>query len=239
MRRVPTGVKGLDEMLGGGLPRGRIILLCGGPGTGKTIFSLQFLVEAAKRGEPGVYVTLEEPLGFIREYAAAFGWDLRREEEDNLIRLLDLYIVSYGEGSLEVRRRETETPVLSVINAIISAVREIKAQHIVVDPITSISIHEQNEGVRRLRIAEIFNRLRKTGCTSLITMETSAPTRFYVEEFLADGIIRLEKSIHEFNLIKTVRIEKMRGLSYDEQPRRYTIDPKAGFTVYSTEPVRV
>ncbi len=238
MLRVPTGIRGLDEMLGGGFPKGRVILLCGGPGTGKTIFSLQFLANAAKRGEPGVYVTLEEPLRFIREYAESFGWDLRREEVRGRIKLLDLYMVSYG-GSIEVRRRETGEPVLSVVNAIIDAAREIRASHVVIDPITSISIHEQNEGVRRLKIAELFGRLRRLGVTSLITLETSGPRTFSVEEFLADGVIRLEKTIYEFNLVKTIRIEKMRGLGYDEQPRRYTIEPQTGFIVYSTEPVRV
>jgi len=75
MKRVSTGIVGLDEMLGGGFPQERVILVRGGPGSGKTIFSLQFIVEGVKRGERGIYVTLEEPLNsrarevnYIRPY---------------------------------------------------------------------------------------------------------------------------------------------------------------------------
>lgn len=109
--KVSTGVKGLDEMLDGGFPKGRVILLCGGPGTGKTIFSLQFLASAAEKGKPGVYVTLEEPLDLIRESVEAFSWNLKEKETNNLLRLLDFYTVPYGD-SFELRNRNDEEPIL-------------------------------------------------------------------------------------------------------------------------------
>lgn len=109
----------------------------------------------------------------------------------------------------------------------------------VIDPLTSITIQEQRAGLKRHRIAELFSKLRSIGCTCILTSEmTSADGEFYMEEFLSDGVIRLDKTIHNFNLIKTIRIEKMRGVQYDEQPRRYDI-AKEGMIIYSTESVTV
>ncbi len=238
MIRVSTGVEGLDEMLGGGFPKRRVVLLCGGPGAGKTIFCLQFLSAAAERGEPGVYVTLEEPMSFIMENIDAFGWNLKEKESSNRVRLLNLYTVPYVGGS-ELRDRESKGPTLSFIREVISAVETIDAEHVVIDPLTSIAIHEQREALKRYKISELFTELRKIGCTSIFTSEiTSSNNEFYMEEFLADGVIRLDKTIQNFNLMKTIRIEKMRGVKFDEQPRRYVIDER-GFTVYHTERVRV
>lgn len=238
MIRVSTGAKGLDEMLNGGFPKRRVILLCGGPGTGKTIFCLQFLAAAAERDEPGVYVTLEEPVDFILENVDAFGWNLREKEKSNCLRLLNFYTVPYVGGS-ELRDRESRGPTLSLIREVVSAVEAIGAEHIVIDPLTSIAIHEQKDAVKRYKIAELFGELRKIGCTSIFTSEIASTNgQFYMEEFIADGVIRLDKAIQNFNLVKTIRIEKMRGVKYDEQPRRYVIDER-GFTVYHTERIRV
>ncbi|MDQ1280440.1 MAG: hypothetical protein QG670_1703 [Thermoproteota archaeon] len=239
MIKISTGVEGLDEMLGGGFPRGRVYLVSGGPGTGKTIFSLQYLMAAVERGEPGIYVTLEEPLSFIRENVDSFGWDLKQKELSKRLKLLDFYAVTFGEESFETKGRDSSEPSFSIIREVVNAVKAVRAEHVVIDPLTSIVIHEQRAGVKRYKIGEIFSELRKIGCTALFTSEiTSSEGEFYMEEFLADGVIRLNKTIQDFDLIKTIRIEKMRGIKYDEQPRRYIIDER-GFSVYHTEPVRV
>jgi circadian clock protein KaiC len=237
--KVSTGVKGLDEMLEGGFPRGRIILVCGGPGAGKTILALQFLAAAAERGEPSIYVSLEEPTSLIRQNIENFGWNIKGKEESGLLRLMDFCTIPY-ESFIQFKMRNTEeNNILSFIDKLEETVKEIDAKNIVIDPITSLTIHVQKAGVKRYRIAELFSRLRKTGCTSLVTSE-SVPSagEYYIEHFLADGVIILEKTVLNFNLLKVIRIEKMRGMAYDEQPRRYTID-RRGFVVYSTEPIRL
>jgi KaiC/GvpD/RAD55 family RecA-like ATPase len=239
MIKVSTGVKGLDEMLEGGFPKGRIILVCGGPGAGKTMLAIQFLMAAVERGEPSVYASLEEPLSLIRQNVEDFGWDIKAKEDSGLLRLMDFCAIPY-ESFIQFKTRNSgENNILSVIDELEKAAKEMDAKNIVVDPITSITIHEQKAGMKRYRIAELFNRLRKTGCTSLVISE-SVPSagEYYIEHFLADGVIILEKTVLNFNLLKTMRIEKMRGMAYDEQPRRYAID-KRGFVVYSTEPVRL
>lgn len=226
-------------MLGGGFPEGRTILVCGGPGTGKTILSLQYLVETVNREESGVYVTLEEPLKLIKQNVAAFGWDLEDSEKAGLLRTLDLRVDQYGEGVSEpmVRRRGKRRT--SITGELVNAVHKIGAKHVVVDPITSIVVHEQRSGMKRAVIGQLFNSLRKLDCTSVLTTEITTGTGdFYMEEFLADGVIHLSKDILNYKLIKTIRIEKMRGIDYDEEPRRYTITPK-GFQVLHTEPVLV
>lgn len=237
MIKVSTGINGLDEMLEGGFPKGRIILLCGGPGTGKTVFSLQFLALAAEKGKPGIYATLEEPMNLIRENTEAFHWNLNEKEKNNRLKLMD-FTAPYKDSS-DVKHKQDEEQALPIINEITKTVETIKAENVAIDPITTIAIQEQRANLKRQRISELFNMLRSIGCTSIFTSEmTPSSGEFYMEEFLADGVIRLEKTFQNYDLIKIIRIEKMRGVKYDEQPRRYIIDEK-GFTVYNTEPVKV
>jgi len=238
MRKVPTGVQGLDEMLGGGFPEGRVILLCGGPGSGKTILSLQYLTANVARGERGFYVSLEEPLDLVKQNVASFNWNLEELDRKGSLRSLDLHVVSYGEGSWSMNKgRMREDDGLQVIKEISKELNE-SVKHFVLDPITSITIHQAQAGQKRYMIGRLIGSLRKIGCTSIFTME-AVPTYsdFYLEEFLADGVIILEKSIDEnYRLIRTLRIEKMRGIEHDDQPRRYEITHK-GIIVYHTEPV--
>ncbi len=236
MKLISTGVKGLDEMLRGGFPEGRIVLVTGGPGTGKTILSLQYLMAAIDRGEPGVYLSLEEPMDSIKENSSVLGWDLDRFEKSGLLRTLDLYMVPQG-GGFDSGRREDDA-YASVERDIINSARAIGARHIVVDPITSIVVQELRAGRKRYVIGQLFETLRSLGCTAVLTAEAQREGDFYMEQFLADGVILLNKDILEYKLVKTLRIEKMRGMDYDEQPRRYTVTDR-GFQVFNTEQVLI
>src|SRR3989304_4588818 len=89
MTRVSTGITGLDEMLGGGYLENRIILVRGGPGSGKTSFSIQFIAEEAKKGVRGIYVTLEEPLNLIKANMASFGLNLEDLEKKGVLKMID------------------------------------------------------------------------------------------------------------------------------------------------------
>ena len=237
--RLGTGVTGLDEMLGGGIPEKTIMLVCGGPGVGKTIMTLQYMMAAVKRGEPVVYVSLEEPMEKKIKNASAFGWDIKKAEEEDMIETLDIYMVPQGQGIVEPIDRRRGKIQFSIENEIEIAVKRIGAKHIIIDPVTSILIHESRSGKKRFLIGQLFDTIRSLGCSALITSEgLPAENDFYMELFLSDGVLLLGKDLLDYKMIKTIRIDKIRGIDFDDQPRRYVITTR-GFQVFNKEPVLV
>lgn len=239
VERQATGINGLDDMLGGGVPKNSITLLCGGPGVGKTILTLQYMMTAVARGEPCVYLSLEEPMNKKIENAKAFGWDIAKAEENDQIASLDIYMVPHSQGVVEPIDRRRGKIQFSIENEIETAVKRIGAKHIIIDPITSLLVHESRSGKKRHLIGQLFELVRKLNCTAVITSEgLPKENEFYMEQFLSDGVVLLGKDMREFNLIKTLRVDKMRGIDFDDQPRRFVITQR-GFQVFNTEPVLV
>jgi KaiC/GvpD/RAD55 family RecA-like ATPase len=128
---------------------------------------------------------------------------------------------------------------LFTIKTITDIARTSAAKWVFIDPLTSLVIHEPRSGRKRHIIGELFESLRKLGCSAIVTSEV-APQEggFYMEQFLSDGVILLQKDIREYQLIKTIRVDKMRGMQFDEQPRRYTITSR-GFQVFNAESVLI
>ena len=242
MERVETGIVGLDEMLGGGFLPNRIILVRGGPGSGKTTFALQFMVEGVKKRERGIYVTLEEPLNLIKTNMKLFGWDLQDLETKGALKTIDGSSLAYKPSSNRTYGNSgSRLLITQLANQIKQAVENFKAKRLAVDPITSAVIHQRFPTDKRDEIIELVKTLRNIECTSIITSEFSSPSgegEFYVEEYLADGVIILSKTLHNFKVIKTIRVEKMRGVQHDDQPRKYEIGDN-GFLAYHTEPVNI
>ena len=239
VKRVETGVSGLDEMLGGGIPEKSIILLCGGPGSGKTIMTLQYMMTAVTRGEPVVYVSLEEPMEKKIRNATAFGWDIAKAESEDMVETLDIYMVPHSQGVVEPIDRRKGKIQFSIENEIETAVKRIGAKHILIDPVTSILIHESRSGKKRFLIGQLFDTIRNLDCSAIITSEgLPSQNDFYMEQFLADGVFLLGKDLLDYTMIKTIRIDKMRGIDFDDQPRRYVITSR-GFQVFNTEPVLI
>ncbi len=237
--RILTGVTGIDDMLGGGIPEKGILLLCGGPGVGKTIFTLQYMMAAVERGEPCVYITLEEPMEKKTLNARAFGWDIEKAEAADMIATLDIYMVPHSQGVVEQIDRKRGKIQFSIEHEIEAAVKRIGAKHIIIDPLTSLLIHESRSGKKRHLIGQLFDSIRRMNCTAIVTSEgLPKVNEFYMEQFLSDGVVLLGKDMLEFKLIKTLRIDKMRGIDFDDQPRRYVITNR-GFQVFNTEPVLI
>ena len=236
--RISTGVPGLDEMLGGGFHQKRIVLVRGGPGSGKTTFCIQFIVDGAKNNEPGVYITLEEPADLIRENMSRFGWDIEDYEKREMLHIVDVSnLLSTDFGADTYRNSKLIMP--KVTDILKRVVTNFGAKRLAIDPITSAVIQQRYPTDKRFEISTLIRSLRQLNCTSLISSEFSSSTGegdFYVEEYLADGVIVLTKKLHNFKLIKTARIEKMRGIKHDDQPRRYEITNN-GLAIYHTEPV--
>ena len=162
-------------------------------------------------------------------------------EKKGALKLIDGSELVYKFGEEIKRGYEATRPVISQIaQQIVLEVEGFGAKRLAIDPITSAIIHQRFPTDKRLEILALIKALRKMNCTSLITSESSSPSNddFFVEEYLADGVIILAQTLHNFTIIKTVRIEKMRGTRHDDQPRKYEIGDK-GLIVYNTEPVIV
>jgi KaiC/GvpD/RAD55 family RecA-like ATPase len=227
---VPTGIKGLDELLGGGFPEGRCILLVGSPGAGKTTFALQYLYHGAMRGETGLYVTLDEPPDFIKRNVTSYNWDIDGMEKKGKLLFVD------ASGLRKTRTREdrfiskdeTELGELAdfpeLLKTITKLVEGESIQRIALDPVTSLMLRYDEELKKRRATIAFFDALADSGCTSLVTSELKTSLmdrRFQVEEFLSHGVVLLHTLFHQGNVVRAVQIEKMRGISHDTQIRPY------------------
>ncbi len=242
MKRVKTGVAGLDEMLGGeGLPSGRSILVCGGPGSGKTIFGVQFLYNGVTEyGENGLFVSLDESPAHLRENIAGFGWDIEALEKKKKFAIIDASPVRTESGEIEVgdlwigKRDFTLASLVEVINI---KAQEIDAKRIVVDPITSLIVQYPDVSERRSGIINLLEAMAGQETTNLITTElrtTALGRTIEPEEFLSQGVIVFHVFHEGRELVRAVQIEKMRGIAHDQQIRPYRICDE-GIVVYSKE----
>jgi len=233
--RIVTGIKGLDEVLNGGLPRGRTVLVVGSPGSGKTTFAVQFLVGGVRAGEAGLYVSLDEKPDRVKADLAAFGWNLDGLEHDGKLTFMDATELKRPGQRLSQRSVQADNPVALTIpeltlGSLVRTVRKVTAeegtQRIVVDPITALLLRYPDEAKRRRALLFFFDALESTGCTCIVTSElrtSMLARRFQLEEFLSQGVVLLHTMVHEGNVVRGVQIEKMRGISHDTQLRPYQI----------------
>jgi len=233
--RVATGIKGLDEVLNGGFPKARTILVVGSPGSGKTTFAIQFLVGGAKAGEPGLYVALDEKPERIKVNLSSFGWDLDSLENAGKLTFIDATQLKRPGHRFNQPSMEPENPVCLTLpeltlGSLVRTVRRVAAeegtQRIIVDPITSLMLRYPEEAKRRRALLLFFDALESTGCSCIVTTElrtTMLARRFQIEEYLSQGVVLLHTMVHEGNVIRGLQVEKMRGISHDSQLRPYQI----------------
>jgi len=244
---TPTGILGLDELLGGGLPKGHVVSVFGGPGAGKTTFALQFLCNGATLyDESGIYVSLDETPQDIKKNMSAFGWNLEDLEKKEKLLLLDASLFKRISRVLKIPKDKPITTekgysLLTLSNLIKGTVEKIDAKRIVIDPMSTFIFQYPDISERRLAVMDLLVTLRaKTGCTSLIVMDLRTSTlerEYQLEEYLTQGTILLQTvSQTETGLTRVVLIEKMRGIEHDTQPRPYTIT-KQGIQIFAKEKV--
>lgn len=222
MNRVQTGIYGLDELIGGGIPEKDLILLSGMSGSGKTIFGLQFLHSQAMR-TPGIYVSFEEELEHIRNTARTFGWDIEKMEKLNRLRIL-----KYDPFRLE-----------DILEIIESNIRELKARRVVIDSISALGIYMKDPTELRRMILQISSVLRKNDCTSILISEILSPgrlSRFGVEEFVTDGVIVLNNLLAGGEYRRGINIWKMHITDHSRKIHPYKITPR-GFTVFPNDTI--
>lgn len=212
--KMPTGIRGFDEITDGGLPRQRTTLVMGGPGCGKTVFALQALVNGARETrEAGIFVAFEESTRQIVANAATFGWDLPALEKKKLFFLdarLSPEVVKAGEFDL--------AGMLSVLRA---RADRIKATKIVFDGIDVLLSLLDNPVAERREIYRIRDWLSETGLTGIITQKTGAPDeRYGFLQFMVDCVVILRHQVVDGSVFRNLRVMKYRGSGFsgDEFP---------------------
>lgn len=217
-KRVKTGIPGLDEALGGGIPEGNVVLVSGLCGSGKTILSLQFLHSGAvEDGERGAYIALDEKPEIIRRRAKPFGWDLRDLELDNQIAILDAYATLAKLPTTEKIKVLGPLETTSFITGILETLERVGAKRVVIDSITAFAYQFGDSKKIRDVILRVFALLRELKCTAIITseIEEGQLSRWGVEEFLADGVIRLYPFTDNGKTAsRALRIIKMKGTKH-------------------------
>ena len=220
LAKVATGIDGFDEITGGGLPEGRPTLVCGGPGCGKTLFALEFLVHAAAEGESGVFVSFEETEEDILKNAASLGYDVpdlikRKRLSLEYIRVERSEIEETGEYDLE-----------GLFIRLDHALRSTRARRIVLDTIESLFAGLGNVAILRAELRRLFAWLKERGITAVITGErgTDTFTRQGLEEYVSDCVIFLDHRVSDQISTRRLRIVKYRGSSHGTNEYPFLID---------------
>ncbi len=227
LSKSPTGIRGLDEITGGGLPTGRPTLVCGGAGCGKTLLAMEFLVRGAREfDEPGVFVAFEETTMDLIENVASLGFDLEG-------------LVAQGKMALDfvhVERSEIEeTGEYDLEGLFIRlgyAIDSIGAKRVVLDTIESLFAALPNQAILRAELRRLFRWLKEKGVTAILTGERGDGqlTRRGLEEYVSDCVIVLDHRVTEQTSTRRLRIAKYRGSMHGTNEYPFLIDEE-GFSI--------
>jgi len=240
VKRVKTGVPGMDEILYGGIPERNVVLLSGGPGTGKSIFSQQYLWYGLEHGEPGIYVALEEHPVQIRRNMLQFGWDVRKYERKGMFAIIDAFTGGIGEAAKRekyVVRDPTDVHLL--IDVIKEAIRDTGAKRGAVDSVSTLYLTKPV--VARSIVMQLKRVFSGLGVTTILVSQVSATERGFGGpgvEHAADGIIRLDLDEYDGELYRSLIVWKMRGTKHSMRRHPFDITDH-GLIVYYNKVLRV
>jgi circadian clock protein KaiC len=229
-RKAPTGIAGFDEISGGGLPRGRTTLLMGGPGSGKTIFSLQFLVNGARHyKEPGIFVAFEETSKRIAANAATFDWQLAKLRRKKL-----LFVDAQPTPDLV---QSGDFDLCGMLAGLAVQAKEIKARRIVFDALDIVLALLPDLAARRREIYRLHEWLLAHELTCVVTLKAAADEPNSVTQqpygfmqFMVDCSVILNHSVVLGVSQRNLRVQKYRGSSFDENESPFVIG-SGGFDV--------
>jgi len=217
LKRVPTGIEKLDRLLQGGLVEKKVYLVAGEPGTGKTIFCMQFIMEGLRRGESAVYVTVDEKPADIINDARSLGWDLVPHLKSKKLAILDIspYLIKVP-GLLRTKQTE-EVDVRRMIADLSKYINDNRATRLVIDPLVPIIYHGKSTVATQEYIRSLMFSLEDNiGCTVLVTspipVGTKKFSRYGIEEFVVSGVILLNIAKEE-ELRRVMFVRKMRETS--------------------------
>jgi len=215
--RVPTGIDGLDSLIEGGFLRGDVILVAGGTGSGKTIFSTQFICNGATQyGEKGVYTTFEEDAKTLKRNMLRFGFDLEKLEQEGAIKLIDLETLKGGGLSANTEQ-------------ILGTLDKIKGKRLVIDSLTAFLSACAEDLEYRMLMHLIYRMLKTRSITTIMTCSVPKGAKTLglgIEEFIADSVIFLENSIDNLELKTRFLIQKMRGTDHSKKYHNVIVTDK-------------
>jgi len=226
LERVSTGIPGLDKIVEGGFPRGASILVSGTPGTAKTLFGLQYIVNGAlDYGEPGIFVSVEDPPEILDMWFGSYGWDFEDLQKKGLVKV----------HNPEIKTEEGEDFVQYITNEnFINMIKSFKAKRIVFDSLTTILEFSEGFGGYRRGTQMLVKMFRELGLTTLFTHERKVPIErldYGMEQFVIDGIIFLDMVKATDHYEKCLSILKMRGTNHGKGIYPFQIR-KRGITVF-------
>ena len=229
--QAPTGITGFDQVVHGGLPRGRSTLVAGSSGSGKTLFAVEFLAHGITRfDEPGVFVTFEETAADIRRNAASMGFPIERWEGEGKWAFVD--------ASADVTQDAVTVGVYSfdaLVARIEHAVREIGASRVSLDSIGAIFTRFPDVAAVRRELFRFSASLEALGVTSVLTAERTEEyggvSRLGVEEFVLSNVVVLRNVLHNERRRRTIEVVKLRGAPHRSGEWLFSIDGDAGIVV--------
>jgi KaiC/GvpD/RAD55 family RecA-like ATPase len=234
MKKVSTGIPGLDDLIGGGLIEGSTVLVSGCTGTGRTIFGLQFLYSGARdHGEPGILVTLESRPEEIRTSAMQLGWDLAELERDRLLVIVDAASSKAGLPTSEKYALRRGFDMTTFAEEIYRAIGECNARRLVIDSLSGLGIRSGEPFETRSELFRIGALLRELKVTSILVGETSAANDQSiagVEQFVCQGLISLNLVEHDGGLERSLVIWKMHNTAHSLKRHQFVIGKK-GITI--------
>jgi circadian clock protein KaiC len=223
LQKSRTGIHGLDELTGGGLPQGRPTLVCGGAGCGKTLLSMEFLVHGALQyGEPGVFMAFEETVADLTINFASLGHDL-----DDLVarKLLALDFVHVDRRELE---ESGDYDLEGLFIRLALAIDSVGAKRVVLDTVESLFAGLPNGAILRAELRRLFRWLKSRGVTAIITGERGSQpgmlTRHGLEEYVSDCVIALDHRVSGSISSRRMRVVKYRGSTHGTNEYPFLID---------------
>jgi circadian clock protein KaiC len=222
-----TGIQGLDEITGGGFPRGRPTLICGSAGAGKTLLAIEFLVRGATEfKEPGVFMAFEETAAELAQNVRSLGFDLEQLEKEKKL-VVDFVRIERGEID-ETGDYDLE----GLFIRIGAAIDAVGAKRVVLDTIENLFSGLENQGILRAELRRLFRWLKDRGVTAVITAERGdgTLTRQGLEEYVSDCVILLDHRVTDQVSTRRLRIVKYRGTAHGTNEYPFLID-EDGFSV--------
>jgi circadian clock protein KaiC len=211
LSKCPTGVQGLDEITGGGLPRGRPTLVCGGAGCGKTLLAVEFLVRGGVHfGEPGVFMAFEETEAELKANVASLGFDLA-----GLVRRKKI-VLDYVHIERSEVQESGEYDLEGLFVRLNHAIDSIGAKRVVLDSLEALFASLPNEAILRAELRRLFRWLKDKGVTAVITAERGREqlTRHGLEEYVSDCVILLDHRVVDQIATRNLRVVKYRGAQH-------------------------